>query len=170
MPPLSVFESEIGGEALATVRDTLEWLYSFSFQSINDLDSRLAPSMVARAESEYLGISSPRFAVRVKFENDNSSGFLNVRRLRELNRSITSRYKIDRLPRPLTGAIADSVLPVPKRLVDGRFFCLTSELGQLYEEDAGSGVPYVAQMDWLGGGVCADCAGLAVAYALIALR
>jgi len=61
------------------------WLYG----SVSEVDPRLAPSIIARSEAELLGISSPRFAIRVHLQQ---GSFANIRRRRVTARQIRMTY------------------------------------------------------------------------------
>lgn len=129
---------------------------------MHELACRLAPSLITRSESEYLGLSSPRFAARIYVEiGGEEVAFLNLRRLADLEAAIRRRFGIAAsvpLPRELRNAVADSLLSVPPQLTY-EYHCLTSEMAGVYnEESPGRGTPYVSQLEWLGGGVCAECA------------
>lgn len=61
------------------------WLYG----RVSEIDPRLAPSIIARSEAELLGISSPRFAIRVHLQQ---GSFANIRRRRVTSRQIRMTY------------------------------------------------------------------------------
>jgi hypothetical protein len=61
------------------------WLYG----GVSEFDPRLAPSIIARSEAELLGISSPRFAIRVHLQQ---GSFANIRRRRVTARQIRITY------------------------------------------------------------------------------
>lgn len=162
---LSNYSDAIGQDTAAAIRSVLNWLYETKQSSWTELESRIAPSFVTRSESEYLGLSSPRFAVR--FVMTEGNGFLNLRRLKDLRQAISDRLGgITLSERRFRNAVADSFLRLPRRLSEGksRYFALHAREALIgYGE--GDRVdelcsPYVTQLDFLGGGVCAECVAM----------
>jgi len=165
-----VSENEIQG-VLSAVDGFVAWLDSDSGKSIDDngvdepraleialgvgdseLSARVAPSIVARADCQILGISYPRLAIRLYLNKDLTS-FVNLRKHKCLL-SGTASYKPQRHPKPSqqdqnfelvpdstflrsvvrkSPIFADWVLQIPSRLAE--FNVLKTELGLAYGEN-----------------------------------
>ncbi len=111
-----------------------------------------------------LGLSDPRFAWRVRFQQKGGGyfGLVNVRRLRRILPQLNSVRAI-REPRRLS-SIADSYLSIPKIYQTNSWHVLglpSQILRHLGEHDAPPQdvpvlVPYLRQLDVIGGGLCAQ--------------
>jgi hypothetical protein len=136
----------------------VEWLYG---EPEEGTEFRYAPSIIVRGEAQLLGISVPRFAVRIRL---GKNGFINGRR-RELlarsferahgaggdNKAFLERIRSDNW-------VADSLLVPPKTLREQGFHLLTTELGRAYGEgEPIDGTPFVTHTK-LSGGLCAQAA------------
>lgn len=133
-----------------------QWLYR---QGAKPLSFRLAPSIITRSEAELLGVSSPRFAVRVYLTDES---FVNARRRQRLARAVESVHA--QIPPTLLDEIskdswiADSLLTPPEDLRRAGYRFLTTKLGLAYGERSNTeGVPFVTHMRF-GGGLCAQAA------------
>lgn len=129
------------------------WLYG----AATEYEPRIAPSIIARSEAELLGISSPRFAIRVYLKN---GSFANIRRRRTTARQIRKTYSesmADHLLAQKNNWIGDCLLVPPERLVQQGFKFLTCSLGRDYGEDLQSATPFVTHIS-IGGGLCAQAA------------
>lgn len=163
---LSSYSSSLGpATSTDSVAQILTWLYRRNTRW-SECDARLAPSLVTRSESEYLGLSAPRFAIRQLLGSE--FGFLNLRRLADLQRAIQRRFGLTE-PQAYQkdkhfNLIADSFLRVPDRISQQHFFVLTAASAcAAYGEDLDNEAafaPYVMQLDFLGGGVCAECVAM----------
>jgi hypothetical protein len=160
------------------------WLYG----GVSEVDPRLAPSIIARSEAELLGISSPRFAIRVYLKQ---GSFVNIRRRKVTARQIRNTYDEDladslqgltlnRLAIKNSGLsesekqeqaqglenavhkkvnwIADCLLVPPKRLLDEHYKFLTCSLGTDYGEDEMEPATPFVTHISIGGGLCAQAA------------
>ncbi len=139
--------AEIGWSGMAELLSLQRHL-----QGSNDepLRFRYAPSIVARCESELLGTSVPRFAIRAYLDRDGLS-FVNARRLRLLAPNVALSSSSDR-----TSCVGDSLLQPPASLL-GRFHILTAQLGRVYGEGMNvRGTPFVRQSPDAGGALCAQ--------------
>lgn len=146
----------------------VNWLYE---QDCQPERIRFAPSVIARSELDLFGVSTPRFAIRVRLEN---SGFVNIRRLRRLLDAVEQQTAwrdvpdqvLEGLNRTAGYWIADSLLRPPRECFDRRFpgeqfEFLTARLAVEYGE-AGrddqpqpAWTPFVAFLP-IGGGLCAQ--------------
>jgi hypothetical protein len=144
------------------------------------LQYRVAPSLMARSESAFFGLSAPRFAVRTTWDNMNEGGVICLRRGRVLNEQLTKQilriqdiqntkgvnYPPGYVPAEdcsvftrIPTVIGDCFLPIPNGFED--FSVITTSLKDAYGEPSEpnvEGTPYV-QHCWTSG-LC----GHAVAY------
>lgn len=138
---------------------------------------RLAPSIITRSEAELLGLSVPRFAVRVYLQDGKS--FVNARRLRIFRKYVRGwERRIEEIDEESRNGeieeiqpccepaemlqdqspIADCLLHVPEHLKN--YHVLSAKLGAPYGETPSSArnfaaTPYMMNIS-LGGGICAQ--------------
>ena len=93
-----MIEDEVGEDVFSDGAGKLSLLQEWLYGEKTPFHPRIAPSIIARSEAELLGISTPRFGIRV-YPNDNS--FVNIRRRRITGRQIRQTY---------ADAIADELL------------------------------------------------------------
>lgn len=142
-----------------------DWLYGDALRPFdpNEITIRVAPSIIARSESELLGISSPRFAFRAYL---GVNGFVSIRRRKCIERHMqaahgTSEFALDLIDSAADvrcNWIADCLLTPPERFRG--FSILTCDLSKDYGETCSeltSLVPFVTHADF-GGGLCAQAA------------
>jgi hypothetical protein len=172
-----MIEEEVGSDVFAVGKSDgkLQLLEKWLYGTETSVRPRLAPSIIARSEAELLGISSPRFAIRVYL---GLNSFVNIRR-----RKITAHQIRKTHPKEIADAlletkytgegqpvrsdesqvrstnwIADCLLAPPPRLLEQRFQILTCTLGADYGEDnIHTATPFVTHIS-IGGGLCAQAA------------
>ena len=136
------------------------WLYGDTAGAVT---YRIAPSIVVRSETELLGITSPRFAIRAYLA---SNSFTNIRR-RKVTRNQIRQAHTGKLAEELIASIgkdraqwiADSLLAPPQRLKEQGFEFITCDFAHDYgEPDTPEGhIPFVTHIE-VGGGLCAQAA------------
>jgi hypothetical protein len=94
---------DVGKNGLAEVLNLCHWVHKDGPADASAFVARYAPSVVTRGEVEILGISMPRFALRVYLTDDQTS-FVNCRRLRQL---------LARVPKTWSSRIADPGRRIP---------------------------------------------------------
>lgn len=172
-----MIEEEVGADVFAAGKSNgkLQLLEKWLYGSETLVRPRLAPSIIARSEAELLGISSPRFAIRV-YVGRNS--FVNIRRrkitvyqirnthseeiadalLASNNANKGHSVRADESQVRSMNWIADCLLEPPPRLLQQRFQILTCTLGADYGEDRiHTATPFVTHIS-IGGGLCAQAA------------
>jgi hypothetical protein len=172
-----MIEEEVGADVFAVGKSDgkLQLLEKWLYGTETSVRPRLAPSIIARSEAELLGISSPRFAIRVYV---GLNGFVNIRRRKITAHQIRKTHtkeiadalletKYAYVGQPVrsvesqvrsTNWIADCLLAPPPRLLQQQFQILTCELGADYGEDAiQTATPFVTHIS-IGGGLCAQAA------------
>lgn len=162
-----VIADEAGGDLVndppAKLLRFVRWLYGDEFEELEQLGLRYSQSIIARSESELLGMSSPRFAFRATF---GSRGFVNIRRRRKMYDAIKASPDKNLVLHLLASGdpdrqseanwIADCLLTKPDRLSD--YEVLTCSFAEDYGEPAlGEVTPFVTHVDF-GGGLCAQAA------------
>lgn len=170
-------EKQVTAGALKAVHEICKWLYDPPTLKSLEPTYRYAQSIITRSEAEVFGLSSPRFAVRMRLAN---GSFFNLRRLSllasrasleyaehasrlisHINRRRSAKVMTRALIDPCT-AIADSILQVPTQRFDGSYEILTADIGGYYgETDCKPGVPYLQHIE-LGGGLCAQAVSFMV--------
>lgn len=176
-------ERSIGSDNIKRFLDVYRWVYKRQ-ATWSALEMRIAPSIIARSESELFGTSSPRFALRVYLDQKRRS-FVNIRRLAELSDQLaTAKWNaLQKQPTRVGGkeffevhstsslakfvktnnCIGDSLLEVPARIKNA-YFVLDAELGLAYGEgEAIRGTPYVQAMSYFGGACAQACCFMAQA-------
>lgn len=173
-----MIEEEVGADVYAPNKSNskLKLLENWLYGTTSKIEPRLAPSIIARSEAELLGISSPRFAIRVYI---GKASFVNIRRRKITARQIRKTYD-EKIADFLQGIvrfsneseietrekefeatkrvnwIADCLLEPPARLVDEGFTILTCDLGPDCGEDhVTNATPFVTHIS-IGGGLCAQ--------------
>jgi hypothetical protein len=73
--------NDIGAAGLKEIRDLRDWLFGNGPRA--PLRFRYAPSIISRGEAELLGLSMPRFAIRVYLDEVGRRNFVNARRIEE---------------------------------------------------------------------------------------
>ncbi len=165
---------ELGEKAYRQVARLIERFYG----SAANLEFRAAPSIICRSEIELLGVAAPRFAYRTLLRSDEMVGFLNCRRLAELDTQLGqiaySRWNVERqavenlepsecelalqeLKNRIedSSPIAESILPVPSRLRPD-YHIITRDYSDLFgEREQIEGTPFVNAIQ-LGGGLCSQ--------------
>jgi hypothetical protein len=185
--PIDQLASEAGSDivelngGLGRLALLAEYLYGSNESPIDAVELhnsiRLSPSIIARSESELLGISSPRFAFRAYIHR---VGFVTIRRRRCTHDRIFAlhgdkEYLPDLISRVSDGIvgnrtpewteedslanwIADCMLAVPMRLLTDDLKVITCDLSQDYGEKYNEPlVPFVTHVEF-GGGLCAQAA------------
>jgi hypothetical protein len=153
---------EIGEYRIVAAEDLVGWLKDPENVELNaEFEHfRHAGSLVCRSEAAILGISSPRFCVRV---HSDSFGFLSFRRLELLKQEYASSLNLDinfslgdLVDSRSMDMIADSVLRVPERLKPA-YQIIGVEIASDFDEEEFIGSPFM-QSFALGGGLCAQAA------------
>jgi sugar phosphate isomerase/epimerase len=174
----------IGEKGNLEIRELRNHLLQRSSSSPNSLiwKYRIAPSIISRSEAGLLGISVPRFAMRVYIEDQAEGliGFVNARRIGEFcdqarvwgqSRPITSVPAIgirenlkERRRRPAwvmrkNSCIGDSLLQLPTNGSCWQGYNSVSvNLGVAYGEQEFQGTSYLRQIVISGGGLCSQAA------------
>lgn len=172
-----MIEEEVGADVFAAGKSDgkLQLLERWLYGTETPVTPRLAPSIIARSEAELLGISSPRFAIRVYL---GLNSFVNIRRRKITAHQIRKTHpkeiadalletkdtgddqpvRSDESQVKSTNWIADCLLAPPPRLLQQQFQILTCGLGADYGEDAiHTATPFVTHIS-IGGGLCAQAA------------
>lgn len=172
-----MIKEEVGADVFAAGKSDgkLQLLEKWLYGTETPVTPRLAPSIIARSEAELLGISSPRFAIRVYL---GLNSFVNIRRRKITAHQIRKthpkeiadalletkytgegqRVRSDESQVRSTNWIADCLLAPPPRLLQQRFQILTCTLGADYGEDnIHTATPFVTHIS-IGGGLCAQAA------------
>ncbi|MFO1491748.1 MAG: hypothetical protein U1F77_06825 [Kiritimatiellia bacterium] len=111
--------------------------YTAEIVGLNCKNTRYAPSLVSRCDSELYGICSPRFSFRIYF---GSSGFVNVRRASLLEKSLRNKNA----PTVNATIIGDCFFAIPERLTTESYFILATDYWAAYgEEPRCKGSPFI---------------------------
>ena len=131
---------QIGREGFGRFQELVRWLYPGKGFG----DFRIAPSVIARCEAQLLGISSPRFALRVRMAN---GALVNLRRLEVFANNARDVWPAGELQTLVQSgrSIADSLF-VPRAACAG-FHVLEVDLGMAYGEgESIRGTPFAQQV------------------------
>lgn len=169
---------------IAQLRQIQKWLGLYDkekgwFYELPE-NCRFAPSLIARSEAQFFGISFPRFAFRSYLDSDQNN-FINLRRGNLFSSRMppwSKEREYQGKMQPLMSKeeealkssivktlIGDCVFTIPKRL-ERDFFIISKKLGQYYDEDSeSSSTPFVMYTDLTG--VCAQAAAFISSVLLI---